>query len=61
MYLPSLFIVGEKLDKVMQFTLLLGVLLSDVPDAMCGNFMVWPGSHIGNGETFVKMVMIRGR
>ena len=28
-----------------RFTLLVGVLLSDVPSADCGNFTVWPGTH----------------
>ena len=30
---------------VRNFTLLLGILLSDVPAAFSGNFTVWPGTH----------------
>ena len=30
---------------VRNFTLLLGVMLSDVPAAFSGNFTVWPGTH----------------
>lgn len=33
-------------SPVMQFTMLLGVLLSDVCDDFSGNLMVWPQSHI---------------
>jgi len=31
--------------QVRSFTLLLGILLSDVPAAFTGNFTVWPGTH----------------
>jgi ectoine hydroxylase-related dioxygenase (phytanoyl-CoA dioxygenase family) len=36
---------GVSLGTLGSFTLLLGVLLSDLPETNAGNFTVWPGSH----------------
>ena len=37
---------GMRQGKRNPFTLLLGVALSDVPGPLCGNFAVFPGSHV---------------
>jgi hypothetical protein len=37
---------GVPPGTLFHFTALLGVFLSDVPDARGGNFLVWPGSHL---------------
>jgi hypothetical protein len=34
------------------FTMLLGVILSDVPEPNSGNFTVWPGSHLSYEKYF---------
>ena len=36
---------GVKEGTLASFTMLLAVLLSDLPTENCGNFQVWPGSH----------------
>jgi len=38
-------IKGLKTGEVRNFTMLLGVLLSEVPGDFCGNLSVYPGSH----------------
>src|SRR4029078_7199789 len=43
MYSPT---NGVKPGTISNFTALLGVLLSDLPDENAGNFTVWPGSHL---------------
>ncbi len=43
MYSPS---NGVKEGTIANFTALVGVLLSDVPQPDAGNFSYWPGSHI---------------
>lgn len=32
-------------DRILNFTMLIGVLLSDLPHVDSGNFTVWPGTH----------------
>jgi len=39
-------IKGLKTGQVQNFTCLLGILLSEVPEDFCGNFTVYPGSHL---------------
>jgi len=39
-------IKGLKTGQVQNFTCLLGILLSEVPDDFCGNLTVYPGSHL---------------
>src|SRR5688572_20239953 len=36
---------GVKEGTISNFTMLVGVLLSDLPAPFCGNFTVWPGTH----------------
>jgi len=43
---PGMKELGMDESKVMQFTLLVGVMLSDVPEDNSGNLMVWPGGHL---------------
>ena len=40
--------------KVHNFTILVGVLLSDLPQAGNGNFTVWPGSHRTTASWFAE-------
>jgi hypothetical protein len=42
MYTPT---NGVPRGQVRSFTMLVGVMLSDVPAAACGNLVVWPGTH----------------
>jgi hypothetical protein len=42
MYTPT---NGVPKGKIASFTMLLGVMLSDVADAFAGNLTVWPGTH----------------
>lgn len=42
MYSPN---NGVKKGTIQNFTMLAGVLLSDLPNENAGNFTVWPGSH----------------
>ncbi|HEX5322633.1 MAG TPA: phytanoyl-CoA dioxygenase family protein [Capsulimonadaceae bacterium] len=42
MYSPT---NGMKEGTIMNFTALVGVMLSDLPTPYAGNFMVWPGTH----------------
>jgi hypothetical protein len=43
---------GVKEGTIANFTALMGVLLSDLPETDAGNFMVWPGSHLKFAEYF---------
>lgn len=43
---------GVPRGEIHNFTALVGVFLSDVPGADCGNFTVWPGSHLRHAEYF---------
>ncbi|HXG23743.1 MAG TPA: phytanoyl-CoA dioxygenase family protein [Chthonomonadales bacterium] len=36
---------GVPKGTIQNFTMLIGVLLSDLPAPYCGNFTVWPGTH----------------
>jgi hypothetical protein len=38
-------VAGIKTGEVKNFTMLIGILLADVPDEYMGNFTVYPGSH----------------
>ncbi len=42
MYSPT---NGVKEGTIGNFTALVGVFLSDLPEPFAGNFTVWPGSH----------------
>ncbi len=42
MYSPT---NGVQEGTIQNFTMLVGVFLSDVPGPFCGNFTVWPGTH----------------
>ena len=42
MYTPT---NGEPEGRIMSFTMLLGIMLSDVPEPFMGNLCVWPGTH----------------
>ena len=37
------------------YSLLVGVFLSDISGDMCGNLIVWPGSHILIHRLFISM------
>ena len=39
---------GVPKDTISNFTALACILLSDLPEPMSGNFMVWPGTHRSN-------------
>ncbi len=43
---------GVPPGEIRNFTALVGVFLSDVPAPDCGNFSVWPGSHLRHAEHF---------
>jgi hypothetical protein len=43
---------GVPKGTISNFTALLGVLLSDLPDEFAGNFTVWPGSHLRHADYF---------
>ncbi|WP_274364710.1 phytanoyl-CoA dioxygenase family protein [Paenibacillus thermotolerans] len=45
---------GVKKGTIGNFTALVGIFLSDVPDDYCGNFTVWPGTHRINEQYFKK-------
>jgi hypothetical protein len=45
---------GVKKGSISNFTALLGVLLSDLPERNAGNFTVWPGSHLAHAAYFKK-------
>lgn len=49
MYTPT---NGVKEGTIANFTALVGVLLSDLPNPHAGNFTVWPGSHRLYAEYF---------
>jgi hypothetical protein len=49
MYSPN---NGVPKGTIHNFTALVGVFLSDVPEEGCGNFTVWPGSHLKHAEHF---------
>jgi hypothetical protein len=49
MYSPT---NGVQPGTIANFTALLGVLLSDLPDENAGNFTVWPGSHVKHERYF---------
>lgn len=49
MYTPT---NGVPKGTIANFTALVGVMLSDVPDDFAGNFTVWPGTHRLNEEYF---------
>ncbi|TLS50875.1 phytanoyl-CoA dioxygenase family protein [Paenibacillus antri] len=49
MYSPS---NGVREGTISNFTALVGVLLSDLPNPNAGNFTVWPGTHRQFGEYF---------
>jgi hypothetical protein len=49
MYTPT---NGVKPGTISNFTALVGVFLSDVPDDFWGNFTVWPGSHLTHADYF---------
>jgi hypothetical protein len=49
MYTP---LNGVPQGKLLNFTLLAGVFLSDVPERNCGNFTVWPGTHLSHARYF---------
>ena len=38
-------LTGFKSGEVKNFTMLIGILLADVPDEFMGNLTVYPGSH----------------
>src|SRR5262249_8322882 len=42
MYTPN---NGVPAGRIMHFTMLAGILLSDMTEPNCGNFTVWPGTH----------------
>lgn len=44
---PSNFVPNGELRS---FTALIGVMLNDIPTPDCGNFVVWPGSHLANAS-----------
>jgi hypothetical protein len=43
---------GVPKGSVLSFTILVGVMLSDVPQPDCGNLVVWPGTHLTLEEHF---------
>ena len=49
MYTPT---NGVPKGTIQNFTALVGVFLSDIPDNFCGNFAVWPGSHRAHADYF---------
>lgn len=49
MYSPT---NGVEKGTIGNFTALLAVFLSDVPEPFAGNFTVWPGSHLQHAEYF---------
>ena len=49
MYTPT---NGVPKGSIQNFTALVGVFLSDIPDEFCGNFAVWPGSHLAYADYF---------
>jgi len=49
MYTPS---NGVREGTIDNFTALVGVLLSDLPNPNAGNFTVWPGTHRSFGDYF---------
>lgn len=49
MYSPT---NGVPKGTIANFTALVGVILSDIPADNCGNFTVWPGSHLLNQSYF---------
>jgi ectoine hydroxylase-related dioxygenase (phytanoyl-CoA dioxygenase family) len=46
-HIDGMYRPGNRIPKgtVQSFTMLVGVLLSDVPNEFWGNFTVWPGTH----------------
>jgi Phytanoyl-CoA dioxygenase (PhyH). len=51
MYFPG---NGVKEGTIGNFTLLMGILLSDLPETDAGNFTVWPGTHLQCADYFRK-------
>jgi hypothetical protein len=49
MYSPTNGVAPGVIDN---FTALMGILLSDLPEPDCGNFTVWPGSHLLYADYF---------
>ena len=49
MYTPT---NGVPKGTISNFTALVGVVLSDIPDADMGNLTVWPGSHLQYEQYF---------
>lgn len=49
MYTPT---NGVPKGSIQNFTALVGVFLSDIPEEFCGNFVVWPGSHLAHAKYF---------
>ena len=47
---------GVPKGRILNFAMIACVLLSDVPEAYCGNFTVWPGTH----HSFAKYLRQHG-
>jgi hypothetical protein len=49
MYTPT---NGVPKGKILNFTALIGIFLSDIPHEFAGNFTVWPGTHLIHSDYF---------